>query len=150
MKSEEWLEAHRDLIVKRWRERLKPLVEGEQVPELEERVTACFQQLQRLIAGEGVYLATEEIEEKLFNCPELGTHEHHQLSAWILASGRRVIGDVTKDEGDREAQDCARACEGVISYLQHSLRINVCQDCTIATCCMRGEILEPMPNGLEE
>lgn len=150
MKSEEWLEAHRDVIVERWRERVRPLVQGAPAPEWEERVTACFLQLQTLISGEGVCLATEEIEAKLFKCPELGSHDHHQISAWVLASGRRVIGDVTKAVGDSEAQDCARACNGAINYLQHSLRVNVCQDCTIATCCMRTEILEPMPNGLEE
>ena len=148
MKSEEWLEVHRDVIVECWRERVKPLVHGAPVPEGEDRVEACFQQLQKLVSGEGICLATEEVEEKLFNCPELGAHEHHQISAWLLASGRRVIGDLTKAVGDSEAQDCARACYGAINYLQHSLRVNVCQDCTVATCCMRAESLEPMPSGL--
>ena len=131
-------------------ERVRPLVHGSPAPEWEERVEACFQQLRKLISNEGVFLATEEVEDKLFNCPKLGSHEHHQISAWLLASGRRVIGDVTKAAGDSDVQDCVRDCDGAINYLQHSLRINMCQDYTIATCCMRAESLEPMPNGLDE
>ncbi len=150
MKTADWLEDHREEIVERWKARVRPIVCGAPADEWEQRVSACFDQVRGLVTNGGVALADPGVEERLFECRAVTSVHQHRLAAWMLASGRRAIGDVTTGSMDIEAQACAEECGSVINYLEHALQINICQDCPLVGCCMRVQVTEPMLGGLNE
>lgn len=151
MRSSEWLGVHREQIVERWKDRVRTRVGRAASTAWEDRVFACFDQVQRLVKNSHrVCVAGNGVESRLLKCSAVSSDDALQLSAWMLASGRRAIGEVMGLQGGREAKRCAVECGGAIDYLEHTLQVNVCRECSLVGCCMRVQIVEPMPGGLNE
>ena len=150
MEPVDWLEAHRDAILGRWKMRMRPVAGEGGDARWEQRVSDCFDQICVLAAGASVEVAEADVEENLFKCVAIQAHEGHAFTARMFVYGREAIGGVLRESADPGALQCSEKCGRVIDYLQHMLRMNVCRECKEINCCMRLGMLEPIPGGVNE